>query len=233
MSHATSVRDETTPRLPAQSPQPVASPALLDTRLFRGTMGLLATGVTVIMTRLNGSVHGMTANSVTSVSLEPLLMQVAIDRRASMCNTIQRAGEFVINILNERQEELSRYFGGAKIGPPPASLRFESDPDDGAPYILDALATLHCRVERVFDAGDHVIVLGRVVHFHDGPPASPLVYFGDRYCSVRDLKAPGAPGSEPRRGADLSRGLGRRVERASNSVTRAEEFNHPANDPAS
>src|SRR5271166_1043110 len=201
----------TVPRLPAYSPQPWAPSAPLET-LFRGTMGLFPTGVAVIITRMNGSVYGMTANSVTSVSLEPLLMQVAINRRSSMCSIIQRTGEFTINILNERQEELSSYFGGAKIGPPPASLRFESYPGDGLPYIRDTLAAIHCRIARVVDAGDHVIVLGQVVHFHDGPPASPLVYFGGRYCSLRDTKAPGAPGSEPQRRADLSRGPGRPVE---------------------
>ena len=200
----------TAPRLAAHRPQPVAPPASLDTR-FRQTMGLLATGVTVITTRMNGSVHGMTANSVTSVSLEPLLMLAAINRRASMCNIIQQAGEFAINILSERQEELSRHFAGAKTGLPPASLRFESDLD-GAPYILDTLAAIRCRVARVLDGGDHVIVLGHVVHFHDGPPASPLLYFGGRYCSLRDLEAPHSPGSEPRRRAGLSRGLSRPVE---------------------
>ena len=174
-------------------------------------MGLFATGVTVIATRMNGSVHGMTANSVTSVSLEPLLMQVTINRRSSMCNIIQQAGEFTINILNERQEESSRYFGGAEIGLPPASLRFEADLN-GVPFIRDALAAIHCRIARVVDAGDHVIVLGQVVHFHDGPSASPLVYFGGRYCSLRDTEAPGAPGSEPRRRAGLSRSRGRPVE---------------------
>ena len=197
-------------RLVGHRPRPGAPSASLET-LFRGTMGLFATGVTVIATRMNGSVHGMTANSVTSVSLEPLLMQVAINRRSSMCSIIQRTGEFTINILNERQEDLSRYFGGAKIGPPPASLRFESDLD-GAPFIHDALAAIHCRIARVVDAGDHVIVLGQVVHFHDGPPASPLVYFGGRYCSLRDLETPHALRSEPRRRAGLSRGPSRPVE---------------------
>lgn len=178
----------TVPRLPAHSRQLMAPPTALDTRVFCRTMGLFATGVTVITTRMNGSVHGMTANSVTSLSLDPLLMLVAINRRASMCPIIQQAGEFVINVLNERQEELSHYFGGAKIGTPPASLCFEPNPDS-VPYIRGTLAAIHCRIERVVDGGDHVIVLGRVVHFHDGPPAPPLVYFRGRYCSLRDVEA--------------------------------------------
>lgn len=177
----------TLPGLPAHDPQSETLRTSLDTRGFRRTMGLFATGVTVITTRVNNAVHGMTANSITSLSLDPLLILVAINRRASMCNIIQQAGEFVINILNDRQEALSHYFGGAKIGPPPASLRFEPNPGN-VPYIRGTLAAVHCRIERVVDGGDHVIVLGRVLHFHDGLPTSPLVYFRGRYCSLRDLE---------------------------------------------
>lgn len=198
----------TVPRLLAHSPQPVALPASLDTRAFRQTMGLLATGVTVITTRINGSVQGMTASAVTSVSLEPLLMLAAINRRASMCNTIQQAGEFAINILSERQQELARHFAGAKTGLSPASLRFESHPYDGAPYILDTIAAIRCRVWRVLDGGDHIIALGRVVHFHGGPRAQPLLYFGGRYCTLRDHQVPSTRGSEPRPTDNLSVGLG-------------------------
>ena len=181
----------TVPRVPDNSPQPLDPPASLDTQAFRHTTGLLATGVTVITTRVNGSIHGMTANSVTSVSLDPLLMQVSINRHASMCNLIQQADEFAINILSEGQEDLARHFGsGARTGAQPASLHFEPHPDDGAPYIQDTLATIRCRIERLLDGGDHVIVLGRVIHFHAGPPAPPLIYFGERYRSLRDLEAP-------------------------------------------
>lgn len=183
----------TVPRVPANSPHPPDPPASLDTQAFRHTMGLLTTGVTVITTRVNGSIHGMTASSVTSVSLDPLLMQVSINRHASMCNLIQQAGEFAINILSERQEDLARHFGGARTGTQPASLRFEPHPNDGPPYIQDTLATIRCQIERLLDGGDHVIVLGRVVHFHAGPPAPPLIYFGERYRSLRDPEAPRQP----------------------------------------
>lgn len=206
----------TAPRLLAHSPQPVALPASLDTRAFRQTMGLLATGVTVITTRFNDSDHGMTASAVTSVSLEPLLMLAAIHRRARMCNIIQQAGEFAINILSERQQELARHFAGAKTGLRPASLRFESYPDDGVPYILGRIAAIRCRVWRVLDGGDHIIALGRVVHFHDGPLAKPLLHFGGRYCTLRDHEAPSTLGSEPRSTDNLSLGLGAPAERTCN-----------------
>lgn len=183
----------TAPRISDHKPKPVAPAASPDPRAFRRTMGLLATGVTVITTRMNGSIHGMTANSVTSVSLDPLLLLVAINRRTRMCNIIQQAGEYAINILSERQEDLSRHFAGPKTGPQPAGLRFESGSENGAPCLYDALAAFRCRIERVLDGGDHVIVLGRVVHFQDGPPAQPLLYFGDRYGSFRELEAPRPP----------------------------------------
>ena len=167
--------------------------ASLDTRAFRRTMGLFATGVTVITTRVNGDIHGMTASSVAPVSLDPLLVLVSIARRTRMYGIIHRAGKFAINILSEHQEELSRHFAGAETGLPPASLRFESGPDDGAPFIHDTLAAIRCRIEREVDVGDHVVVLGRVIQLREGSPAPPLIYFGSRYHSLRELEAPDRP----------------------------------------
>lgn len=169
-------------RLPPNGSQPP------DAQAFRRTMGLLATAVTVITTRVNGSTHGMTANSVTSVSLDPLLVVVAIARRTRMYGIIHEAGEFAINILSEHQEDLSRHFAGADTGPPPASLHFEFEPDDNAPFIHDTLANIRCEIEREVDVGDHVIVLGRVVEFRQGQPALPLIYFGSRCRSLRELE---------------------------------------------
>jgi flavin reductase (DIM6/NTAB) family NADH-FMN oxidoreductase RutF len=147
-------------------------------------MGLFATGVTVITTRVNDGIHGMTASSVAPVSLDPLLLLVSIARGTRMYSIIHQAGTFAINILSEQQEELSRHFAGAETGAPPASLHFEPEPDHGAPFIRDTLAAIRCQIEREVDVGDHVIVLGRVVQLRQGAPASPLIYFGGRYRSL-------------------------------------------------
>ena len=174
--------------------RPPDRPTSLDTGTFRRTMGLLATGVTVITTRLNGSIHGMTASAVTSVSLEPLLVLVAIDRRHRMCNIIQEAGEFAINILTAYQQEIARHFAGAHTAAQPVTLQFESDPDSGTPCIHDSLASICCRVDRVLDGGDHIIVLGLVVRFHAaGPTRPPLLYFSDQDRSLCNLNASGSP----------------------------------------
>src|SRR6187397_23728 len=96
----------------------------VDARAYRNTIGLFASGVTVITTRLGEMVHGMTANAVSSVSLDPTLLLVCIDRRARMHDLIVQAGAFAVNIPAADQEALSRHFAGrGKDGPPPANLR--------------------------------------------------------------------------------------------------------------
>jgi flavin reductase (DIM6/NTAB) family NADH-FMN oxidoreductase RutF len=158
----------------------------LDTLAFRRTIGLFATGVTVITTCVGDVIHGMTANAVSSVSLDPLLLLVCIDRRARMCGLVQQAGGFAVNVLSDRQADLSRHFAGSKGGPEPPTLVFERDPAGGAPYIHGCLAAIRCRVESVLDGGDHIVVLGRVVHFQPGPAREPLLFFGGRYRFLRE-----------------------------------------------
>src|SRR3954469_5311693 len=84
----------------------------IDPREFRRVIGLFATGVTVITTRIGDDLHGMTANAFTSLSLDPLLVLVCVDRRARMHPIIQQAGRFAVNILHEGQEAVSRNFAG-------------------------------------------------------------------------------------------------------------------------
>ncbi|HXT36473.1 MAG TPA: flavin reductase family protein, partial [Chloroflexota bacterium] len=84
----------------------------VDPLEFRQTMGLFATGVTVITVRDGDAIHGMTANAVTSVSLDPLLVLVCVDSRAHMRNRIAQAGRFAITMLREEQRDISRQFSG-------------------------------------------------------------------------------------------------------------------------
>jgi flavin reductase (DIM6/NTAB) family NADH-FMN oxidoreductase RutF len=150
----------------------------IDPRDYRNTMGLFATGVTVITARAGEELRGMTANSVTSVSLDPLLLLVCVDRRARMAGVIVEAGRFVVNILRADQEQISRHFAGRPqegLAPPMVELA-------GAPALAEAMASLVCGVERVIDGGDHIIVIGRVEALHRGDEeAEPLLYFRGRY----------------------------------------------------
>jgi len=150
----------------------------IDTREFRRAMGLFATGVTVITAQIGDEVHGMTANAVTSVSLDPLLVLVCIDRRARMASYIVEAGQFGINVLNAEQEHLSRHFAGR----PNPELQIEFDDLNGVPVLPESLTNLACDVERVIDGGDHLVVFGRVIGMQTVlEPGEPLLYYAGGY----------------------------------------------------
>lgn len=150
----------------------------IDPRDYRTTMGLFATGVTVITARAGAETRGMTANAVTSVSLDPLLLLVCIDRRARMAGVVVEAGRFAVNILRADQEQVSRHFAGRPqegLAPPLVELA-------GAPALAESMAALVCAVERVLDGGDHIIVIGRVEALRRGEDeAEPLLYFRGGY----------------------------------------------------
>lgn len=165
----------------------------IDSQAYRRTIGLFATGVTVITAQAGGVTHGMTANSVTSVSLDPLLVLVCVDRRAKMCAVLAEAGRFAINILGEHQEPISRHFAGR---PGDTPVPFASL--DGVPTLHGTLATVACTVERTLDGGDHVIVLGNVDAISAAPQVRPpLLYFAGRYRRLADEPRPnGQPAYE-------------------------------------
>lgn len=158
----------------------------VDPRSYRDTMGMFATGVTVITARAGEVIRGMTANSVTSVSLDPLLLLVCVDRRAGMAPVIAEADRFAVNILRADQEAISQHFAGRPrpAGDPPlAELA-------NAPVLADCMATIVCSVERVLDGGDHLIVLGRVEALRRADrPGKPLLYYRGRYRQLADETA--------------------------------------------
>ena len=143
-------------------------------------MGLFATGVTVLSTMtLKGEPISMTANAVASLSLEPMLLLVCVDKQANMALHILQASDFSICILSEQQEALSDYFAGRWKGdPPPFVLRNWIS----GPLLEGCVAGLGCKKIEVHEGGDHWIVIGEVVVLScsDSPP-EPLVFYGSRY----------------------------------------------------
>ena len=167
---------------------------MVEQRAYRDTIGLFASGVTVITTRLGDRVHGMTANAVASVSLEPTLLLVCVDRRAHLHDLIGQASSFAVNILAADQAELGDHFAGRiKEAAVPAALHFVygSDGDDGGvPTIDGCLAALRCTVEATYSGGDHTILVGRVTELRPGEPtAQPLIWFGGAYRHLADARA--------------------------------------------
>ncbi len=158
----------------------------LDPHAFRETMGLWATGVTVIAAQDGEETHVMTANAVTSLSLDPLLVVVCIAKQAKMAGFMEKTARFSINILREDQQALSTFFAGAWPEPTPPPFRFVAW--EGGPRLEGCAAALGCVLHELIEGGDHWITVGRVVALHRGiEPLRPLVFYAGRYRRI-DLK---------------------------------------------
>jgi flavin reductase (DIM6/NTAB) family NADH-FMN oxidoreductase RutF len=146
---------------------------------LRRVMGTFATGVTVITTcDRHGTPYGLTANAVTSVSLDPPLLLICIDKKAESHPHFLDSKLFVVNILAEHQEALSRRFatsGGDKFS------GIEHRPGRlGPPVLAGTLGHVECRIVDTHDAGDHVIHLGAVEHAEASDGRS-LLFFRGKY----------------------------------------------------
>lgn len=153
----------------------------LHPRRLRDAFGCFTTGVTVVSAYgPDGAAIGLTANSFTSVSLDPPLLLFCLDRRSRRAPTFEAAPAFVVNVLHARQETLSTRF--ARGGSDDEAACFEDW--DGAPALGDAMAAFGCRRHAVHDGGDHLMVVGRVERLRFDPDQDPLLYFQGRYRSV-------------------------------------------------
>ena len=151
-----------------------------DARRFRDTVGLFATGVAVIVARADQEVLAMTANAVSSVSLEPQLVMFCPGKRSKLAEHIARLSGFTINILRADQQALSTYFAGSWKEPQPPPFRLV--PSRCAPRLEGSLASIGCEPHQVIEVGDHWMVIGHVLELHAGvQPHRPLLFLGGRY----------------------------------------------------
>jgi len=154
-----------------------------DQRLLRTAFAAFATGVTVV-TVGGPQPHGMTANSFTSVSLDPPLVLVCVGREAIMHDRLERTGAFAISVLAAHQDGVARHFadrtrrrGMAEFDGVPWS----PGPHSGAPLIDGAIVWLECGLWRSYDAGDHSIFLGQVRSLRRQDQAAALLFFDGRF----------------------------------------------------
>lgn len=153
---------------------------------FRRALGAFATGITIVTTRVAGRVRGMTANAFTSVSLDPPLVLVSVNRKAQLLSQIEESSRFGVSVLAEDQEVWSRHFAGQ---PQVEGREFTPKwlPGDGPPLVPGALAHLGCRVESLLDGGDHVLVLGRVEWLTEAEGGrGALLYYRGKYRRLPD-----------------------------------------------
>jgi flavin reductase (DIM6/NTAB) family NADH-FMN oxidoreductase RutF len=155
---------------------------LVDPGALRAAFGAFATGVTIITTRqVDGTPRGFTANSFTSVSLDPPLLLVCVAKSAHSCQTFMTAPHFAVNVLAEDQKAVSGLFASRERG---KFAQCEWVPGVGeVPLIEGALAHFSCSREQSVDAGDHIVLIGRVIEVHS-VKGNPLGYFRGRYFSI-------------------------------------------------
>lgn len=156
---------------------------------FRSIIGHFATGVTVITTRAGDVLQGMTANAVTSLSLDPVLVLVCVDKETHSHRVLEQGGAFAVNILAEHQEDVSRLFA-RRAEPETGTLRgvpFRIGVT-GVPVLEDCLAYIECRVADVLEGGDHSIFLGEVVDEGVVNDVRPLLFYRGAYHALADAE---------------------------------------------
>lgn len=150
-----------------------------DSALQRKIMGRFATGVTVVTTSKDGRHGGLTANAVCSLSLDPPLVLVAVDKRAGSHAELLEHKCFAVNILASDQEEISQRF--AKSGPKDFSGLEWKTAVTGAPILAGTLGFVDCRVSDVLRGGDHDIFVGEIVAGEVSEGGRPLMYYSGKY----------------------------------------------------
>jgi flavin reductase len=188
----------------------------VDVAAFRKAMGSFPTGVTVVTVACgDGDMYGVTVNSFSSVSLDPVLLLVCLDETSRAVGQIERAGAFGVSVLSAEQQDISRWFADRRR--PAGSAMFDGVPLEpgvtGCPILAGAAASFECRQRHSYRAGDHVIVLGEVIALVHRPQLEPLIFHAGTYKSLelesqrgraaarRLSRDSGIPGQRPHRRA--------------------------------
>jgi 3-hydroxy-9,10-secoandrosta-1,3,5(10)-triene-9,17-dione monooxygenase reductase component len=153
-----------------------------DSASFKDAMSRFTTGVTIVAGLEEGEPVGFTCQSFVSLSIDPPFVAVAPARTSTSWPRIARAGTFCVNVLGDHQEDLCRGFavsGGNKF----EGVEWHPAPVTGAPVIAGSLAWVDCRVELVHDAGDHELIIGKVLDLgtNDGVP---LLFFRSGFATL-------------------------------------------------
>ncbi len=156
----------------------------IDKNELRRVMGHFATGVTIITTiSTEGDPYGLTANAFTSVSLEPPLLLIAVDKKAESYPHFEQSKVFTVNILRDDQEGLSRRFavsGGNKF----EGVAYHRGANE-VPILDQTLAHIECRLYAAYDGGDHTLYLGEILEA-ETQEGKPLLFYRGGYRAIGD-----------------------------------------------
>ena len=160
----------------------------IDTDAFRRAAGRFATAVTVVTACADGVDHAMTASAFTSVSLDPVLVLVCVEKDARFHEAILESGTWAVSVLAASGRRAAEWFAtrGRPLGGQLDRVPHHRGAASGAALLDDSLAWLECRTTAVYDGGDHDVVLGAVVEVAvSGLEGPPLVYYRSAYRELR------------------------------------------------
>jgi len=163
-----------------------------DPMLFRQVLGRFATGVTVVTVCKDNIRRGMTANAFTSVSLNPPLVLVSVDKKADTHGLMMETDTFCINILAEHRRQWSDWWAGKA---PKDQDQFANIPYSskvtGSPVLDDCLGYIDCKVWARYEGGDHTLFVGEVQEaaMSNDPNLKPLLFFASKYRKLADESA--------------------------------------------
>ncbi len=154
-----------------------------DDREFRNALGMFPSGVTVVTTGTEPNFVGMTAQSFSSLSLDPPLVLVCVDKSASVLSLLKETGAFTVNILPDTAMDTSNFFASSKRPAPPHQF------DDhehvlgvtGQPRLAAATMVFDCDIHSVINGGDHEIIIGEVKAFVKQSDDEPILFYGGNY----------------------------------------------------
>jgi len=152
----------------------------VDPKLLRATMGMFATGVTVVTFMADGKPAGMTANAFMSVSLEPPLVLVSVRASSRFNQWVETGMRYGINFLAEDQRHLSGHFGGSPVEGLVPQFCWQRH----TPLLDGSLVHLAVRTVDVHPAGDHYLFIGEVEYVHFGTQRRPLIFYSGKYQQV-------------------------------------------------
>lgn len=145
--------------------------------LFKDICGTFATGVTIITSRKLNKDYGFTANSFTSVSIDPLLILFCLDKKAKSNESLNKNDFFVINILSKSQEKTCFQFANPELNPEQRFKKINTKKsENGIKIISGCCSFLECKVTKIIDGGDHYIFLGECISGNIDETKEPLIY---------------------------------------------------------
>ncbi|MDA0712904.1 MAG: flavin reductase family protein [bacterium] len=157
-----------------------------QTQSFKDAMTQMATGVTIVTCMHEGTAYGMTVSSFTSVSIEPPLVSICIDKRVTIGSIIEKSARFSVNILSAKQENLGKIFSTPSMD---MNQRFTNgtwNSDQTLSPVLDnCLAWMDCNLHSTFEVGDHYIFIGEVKSSFSKTNGRPVIYFQRQWQNLK------------------------------------------------